>query len=140
MFLSELKVHAAVLSDEDPDIQTVVRYANSCIAHVNRVAKTKFPFFNLEAFDPEQELPFINDTWNYALFIPFIVAEIKKQEASPQEYSLNMSTFEQALKDFTVSSDIPADMRNGEGSVIEIDHSQNIWANRGYKWGGPLDG
>ena len=29
MFLSELKVHAAVLSDEDPDIQTVVRYANS---------------------------------------------------------------------------------------------------------------
>ena len=39
MFLSELKVHAAVLSDEDPDIQTVVRYANSRIAHVNRVAK-----------------------------------------------------------------------------------------------------
>ena len=55
MFLSELKVHAAVLSDEDPDIQTVVRYANSRIAHVNRVAKTKFPFFNLEAFNPEEE-------------------------------------------------------------------------------------
>ena len=54
MFLSELKVHLAVLSDEDPDIQTVVRYANS-IAHVNRVAKTKFPFFNLEAFNPEEE-------------------------------------------------------------------------------------
>ena len=47
-----------------------------------------------------------------------------------------MSTFEQALKDFIVSPDIPTDMRNGGGSVIEIDHSQNIWANRGYKWGG----
>lgn len=100
MFLLDIYENAAYISDEEMDMDAIVRIANQCFSVVNSKVGTNLPFFTEENYNTTM-YDAVSASWQYRLIEPYMTWAILNNDGA--ENALlddHYQRFLDALNDF----------------------------------------
>lgn len=116
MFLLDIYENSAYISDEEMDMDTIVRIANQCFSVVNSKVGTNLPFFTEENYNTTL-YDAVTASWQYRLIEPYMTWAILNNDGA--ENALlddHYERFLDALNDFKNNGLDDIKMEDGDGN------------------------
>lgn len=116
MFLIDIYENSAYISDEEMDMDTIVRIANQCFSVVNSKVGTNLPFFTEDNYNTT-EYDAVTASWQYRLIEPYMTWAILNNDGA--ENGLlddHYQRFLDALNDFKNNGLGDITMTDGDGN------------------------
>lgn len=116
MQLIDIYNNSAYISDEEMDMNTIVRIANQCFSVVNSKVGTNLPFFTEDNYNTTN-YDAVTDSWQYRLIEPYMTWAILNNDGA--ENGLlddHYQRFLDALNDFKNNGLGDIKMEDGDGN------------------------
>ena len=132
MVLIDIYNNSAYLSDEEMDMNTIVRMANQCFSVVNSKVGTNLPFFTEENYNTTS-YDAVTDSWQFRLVEPYMTWAILNNDGA--ENALlddHYQRFLDALNDFKNSGldDIKMTTTDEDGNEVPTGYEGNAFKNK----------
>lgn len=117
MQLIDIYNNSAYISDEEMDMNTIVRIANQCFSVVNSKVGTNLPFFTEENYNTVN-YDAVTNSWQYRLIEPYMTWAILNNDGA--ENGLlddHYQRFLDALNDFKNNGLDDIKMEDGDGNA-----------------------